>query len=90
MSAGGRAASAWRCTRTTPKEGQCIRWLTETLFECAREVADAELHDTGEVRNAEAEANIRLDVGNHTFRMPRRKKLCDSRLTLSHLMFCRY
>jgi hypothetical protein len=44
--------------------------LTETLFECAKEVADAELHDTGEVRNAEAEANIRLDVGDHAFRLP--------------------
>ena len=44
--------------------------LTETLSECAREVADAELHDAGEVRNAEAEADIRLDVGGHTFRLP--------------------
>jgi hypothetical protein len=44
--------------------------LTETLSECAKEAADAELHDAGEVRNAEVEADIRLDVGDHTFRLP--------------------
>jgi hypothetical protein len=46
------------------------RRLTEALSECAKEVADAELHDAGEVRNAEAEVDIRLDVGGHTFRLP--------------------
>ena len=44
--------------------------LTETHSECAKEVAEAELHDSGEVRNAEAEANIRLDVSGHTFCLP--------------------
>ena len=44
--------------------------LTETPSECAREVANAELRDAGEVRNVETEANIRLDVGDHTFRLP--------------------
>jgi hypothetical protein len=44
--------------------------LTETLFEGAREMANAELHDTGEVRNAEAETDIRLNVGDHTPRLP--------------------
>jgi hypothetical protein len=38
--------------------------LTETPSECAGEVADAELHDGGEVRNAEVEVNIGLDVGD--------------------------
>ena len=44
--------------------------LTETLAECAREVADAELYDAGEVRNADAEGTLRLDVGDNTFRLP--------------------
>jgi hypothetical protein len=33
-------------------------------------VAEAELYDAGEVRNAEAEANVRLDVGGYTFCLP--------------------
>ena len=45
--------------------------LTETLAECAREVADAEMYDAGKVRDADAEAKVRLDVGDHTFRLPR-------------------
>ena len=43
---------------------------TEALSECAREVADAELYDAGEVRNAEVEADVRLDVGGQTFCLP--------------------
>ena len=44
--------------------------LTEALSEGAREVADAQLHDAGEVRNTETEANMRIDVGGHTLRLP--------------------
>ena len=44
--------------------------LTETPSECAREVADAELRDAGEIRNVEAEADVRLDVGDHAFCLP--------------------
>jgi len=44
--------------------------LTETLAECAKEVADAELHDAGKVRDADAEAKVRVDVRDHTFRLP--------------------
>jgi len=31
---------------------------------------EAELHDAGEVRDAEADVNIRLDVGDQTSRLP--------------------
>jgi hypothetical protein len=44
--------------------------LTETFVKCAREVADAELRDAGKVRDADAEAKIRLDVRYHPFRLP--------------------
>jgi hypothetical protein len=44
--------------------------LTESLSECVREVADTELHDAGEVRNTDVEGDIRLDVGDHAFRLP--------------------
>ena len=46
------------------------RRLTETDSKCAREVADAQLRDGGEVRNAEVEADVRLDVGGQTFHLP--------------------
>ena len=44
--------------------------LTETPSECAREVADAELRDAGEIRNVQAEADVRLDVRDHAFCLP--------------------
>ena len=44
--------------------------LTETPSECAREVANAELRDAGEIRNVEAETNVGLDVGDHAFCLP--------------------
>ena len=55
--------------------------LTETLAECAREVADAEVDDAGKVHDADAEAKVRLDVGDHTFRLPGGEATPRRRLT---------
>jgi hypothetical protein len=41
-------------------------------------MAYAQLHDAGEVRNADAEANIRLDVGDHTFLLPEGEAAADT------------
>src|ERR1700730_5193494 len=43
---------------------------TETVPECATEMARPEAHDGGEVGRAQARVNIRLDVVGHAFSQP--------------------
>jgi hypothetical protein len=47
--------------------------LTDAPTERAREVADAEVHDAGEVRNPDVRINIDLDVGGRAFHLPGRE-----------------
>ena len=44
--------------------------LTEAPPEGAKEVANAELHDAGEIGSPEVRINVGLDVGGHAFRLP--------------------
>ena len=56
-----------------PSDDIGVGTLTEAPTERAREVADAEVHDAGEVRHPDVRNNIDLDVGGRAFHLPGRE-----------------